>query len=151
MLTVFVRVRSPFHWHGNHAFADAVKLVRAPNSRFEQVSAQGNNIAVSWTGDLGPDIPAIPSPGHDLWFELQVQRGGGAWEPWLSREAKGGASFDAPRSCHDETYRFRIRAWGNMTARPYNQFVGVWHESAAVQVAQALVCPYSLYLPQISR
>ena len=33
-LTVFGRINSPFQWHGNHAFADAFSLVRAPTAYF---------------------------------------------------------------------------------------------------------------------
>ena len=33
-LTVFGRIRSPFQWHGNHAFVDTFSLVRAPTAYF---------------------------------------------------------------------------------------------------------------------
>ena len=34
-LTVLARINSPFQWHGNHAFIDAVKIVRAPAAMFD--------------------------------------------------------------------------------------------------------------------
>jgi hypothetical protein len=83
-LTVFVRVNSPFSHHGNHAFADAVKLVRAPGSQFVQIDADGRDISMAWDGNLGPDIPAIPGTNHRLSFEIQVRTGSGAWAPWLN-------------------------------------------------------------------
>jgi hypothetical protein len=155
-MTVFLRLDSPFWHHANSAFADAVKIVRAPTSRFEKVSARGNDIAMSWTGSLGPDIPAIPATNHKLSFELQVRRGNGAWEPWLSGQGTGGATFTVARFCRDVAYRFRIRSWavqpdGVPGAWPNHHFAGVWHESEPLQVAAAIPCSGAAYLPLLAR
>jgi hypothetical protein len=151
-LTVFLRIDSPFQHHGNHAFADAVKLVRAPTSRFTKVSREGNDISVAWDGDLGPDIPTIPATNHKLSFEIEVRGSEGDWKPWLRPQSAGSQHFPAPAGCTDQSYQFRVRAWGIQPvgqpgARPNHHFVGVWHESEKVQVPQGVVCSNRLYLP----
>lgn len=155
-LTVFLRVNSPFHHHGNMAFADAVKLVRSPKSRFTKVSAQGNLIAVAWTGSLGEDIPLIPATNHKLSFEIEARAGAGPWRSWLTEQGAGSETFAAPRLCSDQTYRFRIRAWavqpaGQPGAFPNHHFVGVWHESDPVRAPRAIVCSNRAFLPAVQR
>jgi hypothetical protein len=155
-LTVFLRVNSPFHHHGNLAFADAVKLVRSPTSQFTKASAQGNNIALTWAGSLGEDIPLIPATNHKLSFELQVRSGGGSWNPWLTGQGAGSETFAAPRSCRDQTYQFRVRAWaiqpdGQPGAFPNHHFMGVWHVSDSVQIPGAAICTNSIFLPATRR
>ena len=61
-LTVFGRIRSPFQWHGNHAFADAFSLVRAPTAYFVNSPARisDTEARVQWDGVLSPEIQAIP-------------------------------------------------------------------------------------------
>lgn len=148
-LTVFVRINSPFLHHENTAFADAVKLVRAPTSYFTSVRSVCNGIAVSWNGNLGPDIPAIPETNHKLSFELQVRKGGDDWQPWLSGQAAASAIFTPPAQNWGQTHQFRIRAWGIQPdgqpgAWPNHHFVGVWHESNTIQTG---ACPIRAYLP----
>lgn len=151
-LTLFVRISSPFLHEGNHAFADAVKLVRAPQSAFVSVEKGGSDIAVSWTGSLGPDIPAIPATNHKLSFEIQARTDGGSWQPWLSGQGVGQASVPLSSSCVDRTYQFRIRAWaiqpdGQPGAWPNHHFIGPWHESLEIEVDRATDCPQRLFLP----
>jgi hypothetical protein len=163
-MTVFLRLNSPFHHHSNHAFADAVKLVRSPQAGFKQVSARGSSIAVSWDGNLGPDIPNIPASTHKVSFELQAKRGSGPWTPWLKGVAAGSASYVAGGSCSGEAVRFRIRAWaiqpsGQNGSWPFHEFVGVWKESAAVSLAATApgsaagttACSPRAYMPLLSR
>ena len=151
-LTVFLRINSPFHHHGNMAYADATKLVRAPTSQFTKISRQGDGIAVAWSGALGPDIPLIPATNHKLSFEVQVRVDDGAWSPWLAGQSAGEQTFPAPDACRDDTYQFRVRAWGIQPdgqpgARPNHHFVGVWHESEKVSIPQAIICSNRLYTP----
>jgi hypothetical protein len=152
-LTVFLRLRSPFHHHGNHAFADAVKLVRSPNAAMGQLKLSGRRITVSWDGDLGPDIPAIPASTHRVSFEVQARRGAAAWQPWLKGVAAGSATYSAAgSSCAEETYQFRVRAWaiqpsGQPGSWPFHEFVGVWKESARVTLPKTIDCRHRTLLP----
>jgi hypothetical protein len=156
-LTIFLRLRSPFHHHGNHAFADAVKLVRSPNARMAAPKPNGRRITVSWDGDLGPDITAIPASTHRLSFEVQARRGPGAWQPWLKGVGAGSAAYDAPgSSCAEEAFQFRIRAWaiqpsGQPGSWPFHEFVGVWKESARVTLPKTMECRYRVLLPHAQR
>ena len=61
-LTVFGRIRSPFQWHGNHAFVDAFSLVRAPTAYFVDSPARisATEARVQWDGVQSPDVLAIP-------------------------------------------------------------------------------------------
>lgn len=151
-LTVFIRAVSPFRHHGNHVFADAVKLVRAPTSRVTILEPRDNSIEVAWTGEMGPDITAIPAGNYRLTFDVQVQSGSAPWQSLLTEQGAGSHTFVAPQSCFDRTYRFRVRALaqqvvGEKGAWPDHHFVGVWVESAPVAVKHAISCPYSTRLP----
>ncbi len=155
-LTVFIRANSPFQHHGNHVFADAVKLVRAPSSRFTTLEISDNSIEMAWAGELGPDILAIPAGNYHLTFEVQVRAGGASWQSWLANQGAGSASFAAPPSCYDRTYRFRVRSIaqqvaGKRGAWPDHRFMGVWTESAPVTVVRAFTCPHKVHLPIASR
>jgi hypothetical protein len=156
-LTVFMRVNSPFTYHGNTAYADAVKLVRSPSSKFTGLGLGFKSISVSWDGSLGPDIPAIPGTKHELAFELQVRTAGGAWQPWLSGQPVGSAAFAPPLAGQGKTYQFRIRAWaiqppGSHGSWPDHHFVGVWHESAEIYMpVMEERPPVSLFLPLTAR
>ncbi len=84
-LTIFARIRSPFRWHGAHAFVDAFSLLQAPTARFVDLpgSVQGTQVAVRWQGSLGPDIPAIPGGTHQLLFDVQQRPAGQmTWSDW---------------------------------------------------------------------
>ena len=154
-LTVFIRANSPFQHHGNHVFADAVKLVRAPSSRFVSLEASGHSIGIGWAGDLGPDIAAIPAGNYRLTFEVQVRTGEASWQSWLTNQDAGWAMFTALPSCRDQTYRFRVRSMahqipGQAAAWPDHHFVGVWTESTPVTVPPALTCSHKMRLPMVS-
>lgn len=155
-LTVFLRVNSPFHHRGNYANIDAVKLVRAPTARLAAPKVSGRTITLSWDGDLGPDIPAIPASTHKLSFEIQARRDGEAWQPWLNGVGVGNATYTAAGACEGHTYRFRIRAWaiqpsGQPGSWPFHEFVGVWKESAPVTLSKTTTCSQRDFLPLLSR
>ena len=78
LLTVFARIRSPYRWHGNHAFADAFSIVRAPSAQIVGLPATqpGRQVEVRWQGDLGPDIPAIPNGKYSMLFDVQYRPAG---------------------------------------------------------------------------
>lgn len=112
-MTVLVRVSSPFRWHGNHAFADAISIVRAPTAHFVDLPTTITNTqtVLGWAGDLGPDIPAIPAGTHQLVFDIQYRDGvSGAWADWLTDQPAGGALFTAALCSGERTYDFRMRA-----------------------------------------
>ena len=109
-LTVFARARSPFRWHGNHAYADAFSIVRAPTAQIIGLPASqpGRQVEVRWQGDLGPDISVIPGGKYSLLFDVQSRAGGGAWTDWLTGQSEGSAVFSAP-FCGPDAYAFRVR------------------------------------------
>jgi hypothetical protein len=147
-LTVFVRVLSPFWHEGNHAFADAVKLVRAPAAQITG-SPVSEGIAVSWTGSLGPDIPAIPNRTYTLYYEVQYRAGPAApWQDWLTNQLAGGATLNIGGSCADRTYQFRVRPLAVPSSG--ERFAGVWEESQPVNIPGA-ICTERVRLPAIWR
>lgn len=156
-MTVFVRLYSPFYHHGNHGFADAVKLVRAPIAQFTQLQPSRDGISVAWAGSLGPDIAAIPGGNYRLYFEVEVAVGAAAaWQPWLSSQPAGSAVLSIGGSCAERTYRFRVRVRaeqpvGEPGARPNHRFIGVWQESAPVRVERTVVCDEKAFLPMVGR
>lgn len=156
-LTIFLRVNSPFHHRGNYAHIDAVKLVRSPNARVAQPTVSGRKITVSWNGDLGPDVPAIPAGTHRLSFEAQARRGAGAWQPWLKGVGAGSETYTAAgSSCAEETYQFRVRAWaiqpsGQPGSWPFHEFFSVWKESPQVTLPKTMECRYRTFAPGVAR
>lgn len=156
-MTVFVRLYSPFYHHGNHGFADAVKLVRAPSAQFTQLQLSRDGITVAWAGSLGPDIAAIPNGNYRLYFEVEVAAGAAAaWYPWRNNQPAGSAVLSIGGSCVERAYRFRVRvraeqSVGEPGARPNHRFIGVWEESPPVRVAQTAVCDEQAFLPMIWR
>lgn len=151
-LAVFIRAVSPFRHHGNHVFADAVMLVRAPTSRVTLSEPSRNSIEIAWTGDLGPDIAAIPAGNYRLTFDVQVRFDAAPWQSLLTDQDAATHTFVAPQSCFDRSYRFRVRSMarqvaGQKGAWPDHRFVGVWMESAPVTVFHAFSCPHSTHLP----
>ncbi len=158
-MTVFVRVNSPFRWHGNHAFADAISIVRAPAAHFVDLPAlvAGNQTLVRWAGDLGPDIAAIPGGAYKLVYDIQY-RGSMAreWVDWLTGQPAGSAPFTAGMCSGDETVTFRVRARaeqpeGSQGARPNHRYPGEWSAPAAVTFVQPVPCVPRAFLPLIER
>jgi hypothetical protein len=146
-LTVFARVRSPFQWHGNHAFADAISLVRAPTAAFINPPAQvsGPQLTLRWSGAQSPDVLSIPGSTHQLLIDVQTRPQGGEWRDVADGalipgdQGEGQADFTA--RCLDTTYEFRIRARaeqppadeGGEGAWPNHRFPGSWSEPVPVR------------------
>jgi hypothetical protein len=152
--TIFLRAQSPFPHHGNHVFADGVKVVAAPRVRFTQVAASDGAITVGWTGDMGPDIRAIEAGNYRLYYLVQRRVNGGAWQDWQTGQDSGSAVLPTPAACRDMQYEFRARAWaqqphGEPGAWPPHRFEGPWVTSALVTTPAALACPYRAFLPGI--
>ncbi len=157
-LTVFARIRSPFRWHGAHAFVDAFSLLQAPTARFVNLpsSVQGAQATVRWEGSLGPDIPAIPGGTHQLLFDVQQRRAGQtAWNDWLIDAPAGQAVFSVDGCLGTQTVEFRLRARaeqppGGSGAWPNHRYPGDWSQPAGVTFVNPSVCTPSAYLPLVS-
>jgi hypothetical protein len=148
-LTVFVRVLSPFQHEGNHAFADAIKLVRAPAAQVTAETVTGG-ITVTWSGSLGPDIPAIPGRTYQLYYDVQYRTGATQpWRDWLTDQRAGRAALQIDGSCSDQSYQFRVRPRAVPTSG--ERFVGVWSESQPVSVPQTATCDQHVVLPVMRR
>jgi hypothetical protein len=157
-LTVFGRIRSPFQWHGNHAFVDAFSLVRAPTAYFVgSPAAVGTNEArVEWNGAQSPDVLAIPEGQYHLFFDIQYRIGAqGDWIDWLTDRPAESATFTANGCAGVQTYAFRVRSRAEQIngvgAFPNHRYPGVWSEPASVVLGSPVVCIPRAYLPLVLR
>jgi hypothetical protein len=155
-LTVFARMRSPFQWHGNHAFADAFSLLRAPTAQIVGLPAStpGHTVLVRWIGDLGPDIPTIPGGKYSLLFDVQYRQATGPWVDWLSGQTAGEAEFVAP-GCGSPQFAFRVRPRAEQLVAggcwPNHRYPGVWSDPAQIVLGPGDVCVPRAYLPGLWR
>ncbi len=105
-MTAFARVDSPFRWHGNHAFVDALSLVRAPVAWFEPLPPQtssGRQLDLVWQARQSPDAAAVEGGTFELLVDIEVRPEGGEWrELATGLQDESVYSFLAP-------YRDRIR------------------------------------------
>jgi len=157
-LTVFGRIHSPFQWHGNHAFADAFSLVRAPTAYFVNSPARisDTEARVQWDGTLSPEIQAIPGSTYRLLFDVQYRVGTqGAWTDWLTDQPAGSATFTLSACAGEYTYAFRVRSRAEQPegpgAQPNHRYPGVWSEPASIVLAPQTVCLPRAYLPLVLR
>lgn len=133
-LTIFVRVRSPYPWHGAHAFADAISLVRAPSAWFVNLPASvpGSAVTIRWSGSQSPDIAAIPGGTYQLQFDVQARLAGQAdWSDWQIGRPAGQATFVSDPCLGPQTTQFRVRARseqppGSGGAWPNHRYPGDW-------------------------
>lgn len=139
-ITVFARIYSPFQWHGNHGFIDALSLVQAPTATLTAATpvTGSGTITLSWGGDLGPDIPLIPNSAHRLLFDIQYWHdANGRWRDVVGDVEAGETVFHA--ACPGSVYRFRIQPRaeqpsGSSGAWPNQRYPGVWSEPIEVFV-----------------
>jgi hypothetical protein len=156
-ITLFARIRSPFRWHGAHAFVDALSLVQAPSARFVNLPAavQGAQVTVRWEGSLGPDIPAIPGGTHQLLFDVQQRQAGQtAWIDWQVGQPTGQATFGAGAMQGTRTYEFRLRAHaeqpeGSNGAWPNHRYPADWSQPISVTFHNPAAGPPGAYLPLV--
>ncbi len=141
-ITVFARINSPYQWHGNHGFMDALSLVQAPLARLNVTTVPieggfGVNVKLAWEGSLGPDIPTIA--GGNFLPEYDVQYWHAANRAWreLQDGYAGAGSMDFAARCAGE-YRFRVRARAEQPqgtgSKPNQRYPGVWSEPQVVTV-----------------
>ena len=164
-LTVFARINSPFRWHGNHGFIDALSVVRAPTAVLtaatEWISPAPPTITVTWQGSLGPDIPQIPDTTHRLLFDLEYWNSeNNAWQQ-IASDIEGDGTLDFAARCADVTYRFRIQPRAeqpdaNHRAQPNQRYPGLWVESSPIVVPPSLPGPsdpftatHQIFMPAI--
>ena len=158
LLTVFGRIRSPFQWHGNHAFVDGFSLVRAPTAYFVgSPAAIGTNEArVEWNGAQSPDVLAIPEGQYHLFFDIQYRMGSqGDWIDWLTDRPAGSATFTANGCAGVQTYAFRVRSRAEQIngvgAFPNHRYPGVWSEPASIVLGSPTACVPRAFLPLVAR
>ncbi len=159
VITLFVRVRSPFRWHGSHAFVDAISLVAAPTADFvgalaaAPVETAGIGVEVGWNGSLSTDIAAIPDGAYRLAFDVQYRQGaGGAWMDWLVGQPASSSAFAAEVCSGALSYEFRVRARaeqpeGTPGAWPNHRYPGAWSAPAAVRFLPSSPCVPRAFLP----
>ncbi len=139
-ITIFARIRSPYRWHGAHAFVDAISLMAAPTASIPGYPAgtpillSGYDAPLTWTGSLGSDIPTITGGNYELLFDLQSRAAGeSAWTDWLLDQDAGAATFDAGGCAGPSQVYLRIRARAEQPedkprASPNQRYPGVWSE-----------------------
>jgi hypothetical protein len=158
LLTVFGRIRSPYQWHGNHAFVDGFSLVRAPTAYFvgSPAAIGANEARVEWNGAQSPDVLAIPEGQYHLFFDIQYRIGSqGDWIDWLTGRPAESATFAANGCAGVQTYAFRVRSRAEQIngvgAFPNHRYPGAWSEPASVVLGAPTVCIPRAYLPLVLR
>lgn len=138
-ITIFARVRSPFQWHGNHAFIDALSLVRAPTSSLLlSPTVTGTNTIVLWNGLQSADVAAIPGGTYELLFDVRVRHElNPTWSTLTSGQPLTGSTVFSAK-CLDTNYLFSVRARaeqpeGSNGAWPNQRYEGVWSSPVTVR------------------
>lgn len=168
-ITIFARVQSPQQWHGNHAFIDALSLVRAP---FAQLTAPatvtGTVAALQWQGTMLAEITGQSGSSHELRFDLEYRHEDNAiWQPLATNQSLSD-SLDFTATCTNTNYLFRIRARAEQPdegegAWPNHRYYGLWSEPMSIQFLRLATtlnstipatpnfeAPYQLYLPLLA-
>jgi hypothetical protein len=168
-VTVFVRMTSPYQWHGNLGFVDAFSLVRGPLSALAELPEQvdGGQVELIWSGQQSPDVLQMEGSTHQLLFDVQVrQENTGEWQDVVTDAVDAGSTlFTAP--CLNTAYEFRVRARseqpeGSNGLWPNQRYPGVWSEPERVYFAGQqpverpnVPCvpdgPVRIFIPQVSK
>jgi hypothetical protein len=162
-MTVFARVDSPFRWHGNHAFMDAMTMVQAPTATITASSTISNpqQVQVAWDGSLGPDISLIEDGAFVLLYEIEYWHDTfGVWRK-LETDFLGAGSHTVQVGCLDTAYRFRARVRAEQLTGtgvfPTQRYVGATAEIEFTPAAPPQEPgeplpghPFSIYLPAVS-
>ncbi|MBX3011821.1 MAG: hypothetical protein KF832_09965 [Caldilineaceae bacterium] len=167
-ITLFARIYSPFRWHGNHAFIDALSLVRAPVVTLTVPAlVTGTQATVQWDGRQSPDIAAIAGGTYALRYDLQMRPLGATdWRDFaMDQLGPGSASLSVP--CADTSYEVRIRARSEQPpapapagAWPNQRYASVWSDAVTIEFQSITPDtppdpvdppgPFRIYLPQIA-
>jgi hypothetical protein len=137
-ITLFARVASPFQWHGNHAFIDALSLVRSPAATLQlPATVSGTAVIVSWNAFQSPDVLEIPGGNYRLYVDVQYRhQDSESWTDWVTGHSGSGSQVFSAR-CLDTRYEFRIRARAEQPADeagawPNQRYPGIWSEGVPV-------------------
>jgi hypothetical protein len=152
-VTVFARINSPFQWHGNHGFIDALSLVQGPAATLTATAPLTGSTAITltWGGSLGPDIPLIPNGTHTLLFDVQYWHDANQrWRDVVGDVGAGSAIFGA--ACPGSTYRFRVQPRAEQPeeiegASPNQRYPGVWGEPLEIFVPALPAAPGEPFTP----
>jgi hypothetical protein len=161
-ITIFARLNSPFTWHGNHGFIDALGLVRAPTSQLTLPTTVSGTQAISltWSGEQSPDLLNIPGGKYRLLFDIEVRPfASTAWQNLVDGFVGVGSHSFRPR-CADTSYEFRIRARAEQPdgqgVQPNQRYPGVWSDPQVVVFTTTISPPpepptatLKLYLPLV--
>lgn len=158
-ITVFARIRSPFRWHGAHAFVDALSAVRAPTAHLVALPAtvEGAELEVRWDGEQSPDIAAIPGGTYQLLFDVQTRPVGQAeWRDWQVGVPVGAARLTVDPCTPVQAVELRVRARaeqppGSGGAWPNHRYPGDWSTPGRVTFANTAGCPLQKVLPLVLR
>jgi hypothetical protein len=141
-ITVFARIDSPFNHHGNHAFIDAISILRAPIVNMDKLPAVvtgTRELLLSWKAEQSPDVLEIPGGTYELLVDIQVKRPGAAdWQD-LAVGLVNQESLPFTAACANTQYEFRIRARAEQPpappdgASPNQRYPGVWSEPIRVR------------------
>lgn len=138
-ITVFARVQSPSRWHGNHAFIDALSLVRAPVAQIlAPRTVTGTVAALLWQGQMLTEISGQSGSSHELLFDIAYRHEKNpAWQP-LAEDKQSRDSLVFTANCTDTSYLFRVRARAEQPdegdgAWPNHRYPGLWSEPVTIE------------------
>lgn len=143
VMTLYLRVHSPFQWHGSHAFIDAVRFARAPVAWFVDLPNRApaeSALDLRWDGFQSPDVQAIAGGTHELLIDAQARRSGEAnWQD-IAVGVAGPGQCRLTLGAAGNHVEFRIRARAEQPpppapgAWPNQRFPGPWSASRLVRV-----------------
>lgn len=161
-MTVFVRMTSPYQFHGNMGFVDAFSLVRAPLARLEPLPLQveGNQLELTWASRQSDDAAAVVGGAYQLLIDVQARSlPDGEWRD-LAVGLTNATSLPFQATCVNHRYAFRVRARTEQSGGgvwPNQRYPGVWSapqqvffigEESAPQPPD-VTGPYRLFIPKI--
>lgn len=133
-VTIFARINSPSRWHGNHAFIDALSLVRAPVAQIlAPPMITGTTAILLWQGQLFPEITEQSGSTHQLLFDIESRHQSASTWRSLATGKLATDSLVFSANCTDTNYLFRIRGRaeqpeGISGASPNHRYLGVWSD-----------------------
>lgn len=144
-ITVFARVNSPSRWHGNHAFIDALSLVRAPIAELHvPTTVTGTALSLLWQGEILEEITGQSGSTHQLRFDIQSRHQDATdWQDIAVDQVDAG-TFAFTANCTETNYLFRIRGRAEQLddeegAWPNHRYLGLWSEPISVHFAAPIV------------
>ncbi len=137
-MTIFARVNSPTRWHGNHAFIDALSIVRAPRTEIlAPTTVTGTTAILLWQGELQTEITSQSGSTHQLLFDVEGRhQEANSWRSLATGQlATDSLVFNAP--CNDTDYLFRIRGRAEQPegidgAWPNHRYLGLWSDPITI-------------------